>query len=216
MKFSCPKCAQHLEADDEMAGVSAQCPSCATQLTIPEQQRIPPVIPMDSPVPSSGSIVAAPPPLLIHPPIPPVIQSNNNQISTMRCSSCAREIIPADALFCHCGHRTGNAYYQRTKFPYGCPSCKSGCSKRKQKAALTFRRFPATYHCSSCGIDWTVDWGKFDYSWIGKFKSGGKVYYYTSDCKHCSGKQSVYQLGATGGETCYQCDHETRGEELTY
>ena len=35
MKFECPKCAQHLEAPDDMAGEEIACPSCGCDLVIP-------------------------------------------------------------------------------------------------------------------------------------------------------------------------------------
>lgn len=35
MKFACPKCGQHLDADNDMAGASVSCPSCATALVVP-------------------------------------------------------------------------------------------------------------------------------------------------------------------------------------
>lgn len=34
--FSCPSCKQQLEADSAMAGNEIECPSCATQIVIPE------------------------------------------------------------------------------------------------------------------------------------------------------------------------------------
>lgn len=34
--FSCPSCKQQLEADSNMAGNEIECPSCATQIVIPE------------------------------------------------------------------------------------------------------------------------------------------------------------------------------------
>ena len=35
MKFECPSCNQHLEADDELVGQSVQCPSCNYSVVIP-------------------------------------------------------------------------------------------------------------------------------------------------------------------------------------
>lgn len=36
MKFSCPFCDQHLEADEEMEGVETACPSCDRKLVVPQ------------------------------------------------------------------------------------------------------------------------------------------------------------------------------------
>lgn len=35
MKFTCPTCSQSLECEDNMAGMSIQCPQCSNSLTIP-------------------------------------------------------------------------------------------------------------------------------------------------------------------------------------
>ena len=35
MKCSCPHCGQHLEAEEDMAGMTVACPVCAKELTIP-------------------------------------------------------------------------------------------------------------------------------------------------------------------------------------
>jgi DNA-directed RNA polymerase subunit RPC12/RpoP len=35
MKFSCPKCQQHLQCDEQFAGREIQCPSCHHLIRIP-------------------------------------------------------------------------------------------------------------------------------------------------------------------------------------
>jgi DNA-directed RNA polymerase subunit M/transcription elongation factor TFIIS len=35
MKFICPHCSQHLEADSDLAGAKFVCPSCANEITVP-------------------------------------------------------------------------------------------------------------------------------------------------------------------------------------
>lgn len=35
MKFACPKCSQHIEADDEMAGIETTCPTCSASIKVP-------------------------------------------------------------------------------------------------------------------------------------------------------------------------------------
>jgi len=38
-KFSCPNCGQHLSAEDNMAGLEAECPTCTTTLVIPKPEQ---------------------------------------------------------------------------------------------------------------------------------------------------------------------------------
>jgi len=33
--FACPHCGQNVDADEDMAGTTTECPSCARQLTVP-------------------------------------------------------------------------------------------------------------------------------------------------------------------------------------
>lgn len=45
LKFSCPKCGQHLEGDESFCGQTIECPACQTQITAPsapEQADSPP------------------------------------------------------------------------------------------------------------------------------------------------------------------------------
>ncbi len=35
MKFACPKCGQHIETDDDMAGMDAACPTCSAPIKVP-------------------------------------------------------------------------------------------------------------------------------------------------------------------------------------
>jgi uncharacterized paraquat-inducible protein A len=38
IEFNCPKCNQHLEAPQDLAGVDIECPACETLLSVPAQQ----------------------------------------------------------------------------------------------------------------------------------------------------------------------------------
>ena len=42
MRFTCPQCGQHIEADDDMAGQQDTCPSCQTTFTVPPDSTLPP------------------------------------------------------------------------------------------------------------------------------------------------------------------------------
>jgi DNA-directed RNA polymerase subunit RPC12/RpoP len=42
MRFACPSCGQHIEADDDMAGETATCPFCQRQFPIPARSTLPP------------------------------------------------------------------------------------------------------------------------------------------------------------------------------
>jgi len=56
--FNCPHCQQHIEAPDEMVGMTAQCPTCQKNLQVPKKIIVlkvaaPPVIQAPLPPPSS-------------------------------------------------------------------------------------------------------------------------------------------------------------------
>ncbi|MBM3859373.1 MAG: hypothetical protein FJ395_06950 [Verrucomicrobia bacterium] len=51
MRFACPYCNQHIEADDDMAGETIHCPFCQRQITIPAQSTLPPKMPTPEPAP---------------------------------------------------------------------------------------------------------------------------------------------------------------------
>ena len=38
LKFECPTCGQHLSAVPEQIGLTAPCPSCNNEVTVPERQ----------------------------------------------------------------------------------------------------------------------------------------------------------------------------------
>jgi len=42
MKFSCPHCGQHIEAEENWAGIETNCPTCSQKLTIPHASSEPP------------------------------------------------------------------------------------------------------------------------------------------------------------------------------
>lgn len=44
MKFACPHCGQHIEAEEEWAGIQTDCPTCTQQLTVPHPSGVPPPI----------------------------------------------------------------------------------------------------------------------------------------------------------------------------
>ena len=49
MKFSCPHCQQHLEADDDMLGVEVACPTCGQPFAIAAEEPPPPPPPKPEP-----------------------------------------------------------------------------------------------------------------------------------------------------------------------
>lgn len=54
MKFSCPYCLQHLEADDSFAGTIVNCPSCGKEFVVPvppPENAVSPEAPAESPSP---------------------------------------------------------------------------------------------------------------------------------------------------------------------
>lgn len=61
MRFACPYCGQHMEADDDMAKEMATCPFCQRQFPIPDHSTLPP---------KTETLEAAPPGA-----VPPIIKS---------------------------------------------------------------------------------------------------------------------------------------------
>lgn len=58
MKFSCPKCEVHLQAEADMAGKAVKCPGCGTKIQIPATAEAAPT----GPAPLSPPAKAGPPP----------------------------------------------------------------------------------------------------------------------------------------------------------
>jgi len=76
IKFSCPKCGQHLSGDEQWSGSQIQCPACATTFAVPQVLR-PPVAAAPAPqslVPqppaAQGSKLSAGPTQVTRPPVP--------------------------------------------------------------------------------------------------------------------------------------------------
>ena len=59
MKFSCPKCGQHISATEQWAGHQIQCPACATTLTVPQASPAPAAQLIPQPPASSGPRLSA-------------------------------------------------------------------------------------------------------------------------------------------------------------
>ncbi len=58
LKFSCPNCQQHIEADEGYAGVQIACPACKALMIVPGS----PTPPSAQPTPPAPSLASAPPP----------------------------------------------------------------------------------------------------------------------------------------------------------
>ena len=56
MKFNCPKCNQHIEAGDELAGTQGACPSCGAALTVPGIQVVQPMTYLDKQFENVGCV----------------------------------------------------------------------------------------------------------------------------------------------------------------
>lgn len=61
-KFACPKCQQHIECDEQYAGLSINCPACQNELVVPSRPPAPtPAVTSPSPPPSApASPIGAP------------------------------------------------------------------------------------------------------------------------------------------------------------
>lgn len=54
IKFSCPNCQQHIQADEGYAGVQINCPACQTGMLVPGNPAAPPPPPPPLPTPSAA------------------------------------------------------------------------------------------------------------------------------------------------------------------
>src|SRR5947208_5203823 len=87
IKFSCPACQQHIQADQGYADMQINCPACKTALIVPSAIAIAPAL---VPVPSPA--YAPPPP----PPTPAA--------PAAACPSCGNS-LPRGAVICiRCGY----------------------------------------------------------------------------------------------------------------
>jgi DNA-directed RNA polymerase subunit RPC12/RpoP len=65
IKFSCPKCGQHVSGNEQWSGHQIQCPACATTITVPQAPALPvgnPLVPkslIPQPSLSHGSTLSA-------------------------------------------------------------------------------------------------------------------------------------------------------------
>jgi hypothetical protein len=86
LKFSCPHCQQHIEAESGYAGIQINCPSCQGALIVP------------------GTPLPAPPP---PPPAPPRLQVPRQPAAataaTSSCPSCGNALLPGAVLCINCG-----------------------------------------------------------------------------------------------------------------
>src|SRR3954470_6885618 len=102
VKFSCPHCQQHIQADSGYGGMQINCPACKGSLVVPG------TAPAPAPVPVMAS---APPPA----PVPVTMQRQAPAASppaTGGCPSCGGA-MPRGAVLCtNCGYNT--ATRQRT------------------------------------------------------------------------------------------------------
>ena len=95
IKFKCPACDQDLEAPEDMAGETVECPTCETQLSVP---------------------VAAPAEAAISQPAISGEDSENAGGNDTACPSCGVE-MPADAVLCmHCGYNIKLGKKMETSF----------------------------------------------------------------------------------------------------
>src|SRR6266446_2162400 len=88
IKFSCPACQQHIQADQGYAGMQINCPACNTPLIVPGGVEMAP------------ALAAAPAPAYTPPP-PPAAQSTP---AAGGCPSCGNS-LPRGAVICtRCGY----------------------------------------------------------------------------------------------------------------
>lgn len=84
IKFDCPHCKQHIEAPEEILGVTVNCPTCQGAITVSASK----------PVQSSAPIPAQTKPLISVPP---------PEKQTKTCSYCGEEILASAQKCKHCG-----------------------------------------------------------------------------------------------------------------
>src|SRR2546426_12010305 len=88
IKFSCPACQQHIQADQGYADMQINCPACKTPLIVPSAVAVAP-----APVPVPSPAYAPPPP----PPTRPASAAGG-------CPSCGNS-LPRGAVICtRCGY----------------------------------------------------------------------------------------------------------------
>ncbi len=93
IKFSCPHCQQHIQAEQAYAGMQINCPACNGTMMVPGQRAAP------APIPVSFQQAAAPPP----PPSTPEPASAPRP-GTAACPSCGNA-LPRGAVLCtQCGY----------------------------------------------------------------------------------------------------------------
>jgi hypothetical protein len=92
IKFSCPNCQQHVEADEGYAGIEIACPTCQVPFTIPAPIIAAPAIHAPAPalvVASTGARIAVPP---------------AQQASASSCPSCGAALSRGAVLCVQCGY----------------------------------------------------------------------------------------------------------------
>jgi hypothetical protein len=87
IKFSCPHCQQHIEADSGYAGVQINCPACKGGM----------VVPGGAPAPAPIAISAAPP-------TPAPLHLQAPRASASACPSCKAAMPPGAVLCVSCGY----------------------------------------------------------------------------------------------------------------
>jgi DNA-directed RNA polymerase subunit RPC12/RpoP len=109
MKFECPHCQQHIQADDGYAGMQINCPACNGALMVPGSLPAPapaaappPALSAQPPVPSRLSIrVTTPASAPAEAPAAPAPQTGS---TAGACPSCG-SALPRGAVLCtHCGY----------------------------------------------------------------------------------------------------------------
>jgi DNA-directed RNA polymerase subunit RPC12/RpoP len=103
IKFSCPTCQQHIEADAGYAGMQIACPACKSAMTVPGT----PVAPAAAPSIPAPAYTPPPPPSAA-----PARASAAPAAAAAGCPSCG-SALPRGAVLCtHCGYNL--ATKQRT------------------------------------------------------------------------------------------------------
>jgi DNA-directed RNA polymerase subunit RPC12/RpoP len=92
IKFSCPSCQQHIQAEAGYAGMQINCPTCQGALLVPAAPPAPRVL-----MPSAASFTPPPPP----PPPGPAVSASS---TASGCPSCGNA-LPRGAVLCtNCGY----------------------------------------------------------------------------------------------------------------
>jgi hypothetical protein len=98
IKFACPACQQHLQAEPAYAGLEINCPSCHNKMVVPGTP-IPRAVPVAAPAPayaiaSAPAYAAPPPPTHAAPPAS----------ASVNCPSCGTPLSRGAAICNHCGY----------------------------------------------------------------------------------------------------------------